>query len=309
MYAEPMTSRFASVLVAEAPIKTWFVVVVRRIPDPLKVFHSCPTPPPAPASAPQVNFPVEALYSKVKDSLEQSPSPSWKKPRAIESCVVEAKSEMVRRVTDDDAVEVLVKEPTVSEPMFAAGPEEEPVRLPVTFPVRFPMNAPVMFPAVRLPPLRVRYVAESPWRDEVAETERLANVPVAEKVAPTPATLPEEVRLVTLAPWRVDVPEVAEMVPKVPTPAFTAGPEEEPVSVPVTLPTILPVSVPETMRLEVLAVPVTTRFVVVAVFETTRLVVEALVVAVKAPTVSDPVWKVTVFPVRWRDPAKVSGDS
>jgi hypothetical protein len=30
MYAEPMTSRFASVLVAEAPIKTWFVVVVRR---------------------------------------------------------------------------------------------------------------------------------------------------------------------------------------------------------------------------------------------------------------------------------------
>jgi hypothetical protein len=166
-----------------------------------------------------------------------------------------------------------------------------------------------MFPAVRLPPLRVRYVAESPWRDEVAETERLANVPVAEKVAPTPATLPEEVRLVTLAPWRVDVPEVAEMVPKVPTPAFTAGPEEEPVSVPVTLPTILPVRVPETMRLEVLAVPVTTRFVVVAVPETTRLVVEALVVAVKAPTVSDPVWKVTVFPVRWRDPAKVSGDS
>lgn len=75
-YAEPITSRLASVVVAEPPIKTLLVVVVRRIPEPLYVFHSCPAPPPAPASAPQVNFPVEALYSKVKDSPEQSARPS-----------------------------------------------------------------------------------------------------------------------------------------------------------------------------------------------------------------------------------------
>jgi hypothetical protein len=100
-YAEPMTSRAASVLVAEAPIKTALVVVVRRIPDPLKVFHSCPDPPPAPASAPQANFPVEALYRRVKDSPEQSPRPSWKNPRATESWVVEAKDATVSAATED----------------------------------------------------------------------------------------------------------------------------------------------------------------------------------------------------------------
>jgi hypothetical protein len=72
----PMTSSCAKVVVLDPPMSTWFVVVVRRIPELLKVFHSCPAAPPAPASAPQVNFPVEALYSKVADSLEQSASPS-----------------------------------------------------------------------------------------------------------------------------------------------------------------------------------------------------------------------------------------
>jgi hypothetical protein len=71
------------------------------MPLPLKVFHSWPLPPPAPASAPQVNFPVEALYRRVADSLEQSPRPSWKKPLEMESWVVEAKSEMVREETEE----------------------------------------------------------------------------------------------------------------------------------------------------------------------------------------------------------------
>lgn len=100
-YAEPMTSRLARVEVAEAPIKTALVVVVRRMPEPLKVFHSCPDPPPAPASAPQKNFPVVALYKSVKDSPAQSARPSWKNPLATESWVVEAKEATVSEETDE----------------------------------------------------------------------------------------------------------------------------------------------------------------------------------------------------------------
>jgi hypothetical protein len=44
-------------------------------------------------------------------------------------------------------VPVPVMEPAVRTPMFAAGPEEEPVTLPVRFPVTFPESVPVMFVA------------------------------------------------------------------------------------------------------------------------------------------------------------------
>ena len=49
--------------------------------------------------------------------------------------MVEAKSLTVRRVTEDDAVEVEVKEPTVRVPKLAAGPVEEPTWFPVMVPV------------------------------------------------------------------------------------------------------------------------------------------------------------------------------
>ena len=50
--------------------------------------------------------------------------------------MVEAKSEMVSRVTDDEAVEVLVKEPIVSAPKVAFDPvtDEDAAMLPVKFP-------------------------------------------------------------------------------------------------------------------------------------------------------------------------------
>jgi hypothetical protein len=53
--------------------------------------------------------------------------------------------------------------------------------------------------------------------------------------------------------------------------------------------------------------PVTWRFVVVAVPDTTRFVVDALVVAVKAPTVKEPRLRETVFETFWRFPVKESG--
>lgn len=75
-YAEPMTSRLARVVVLDAPIKTWLEVVLSLMPELLKYAQSTPATPPEPASAPQVNFPVLALYSRVAASPEQSARPS-----------------------------------------------------------------------------------------------------------------------------------------------------------------------------------------------------------------------------------------
>jgi hypothetical protein len=58
---------------------------------------------------------------------------------------------------------------------------------------------------------------------------------------------------------------------------------------------------------ELVAVPVTFKLVVVAVPETMRSVVEALVVAVKIPTVKEPRLSETVFAMFWRFPVKDSG--
>ena len=181
------------------------------------------------------------------------------------------------RFTRVDVPEVAVIFPAVSAPMFAVGPEEEPVREPVTLPVTFPMTLPLRFP-----PLRVRYVNDAPAPVVVAEMLRMARDEVPVKVAPIPETLPLEERFVTAVPWSVVVPLVAVIVPKVPTPALTAGPEEEPVRVPVTFPVTLPVRFP-------VMPPVTTKFVVVAVPETTRLVVEADEVAINVPIVPAPI--------------------
>jgi hypothetical protein len=166
------------------------------------------------------------------------------------------------------------------------------VPLVVAPPVRESVPS-VAFPPVRLPPFKVRYVAEIPFCVDVAETKRM---------------LVEAVPVVVEFEVMMPVP-VAVIDPAVRVPMFAAGPEELPVREPVTFPVRFPVMPEETVSCDVDAVPVTTRFVVVAVPDTMRLVVEALVVAMREPTVSAPVLKVMVFPVRLRLPLKVSGDS
>jgi hypothetical protein len=91
---------------------------------------------------------------------------------------------------------------------------------------------------------------------------------------------------------------VAVIFPAVIDPMFAVGPEEEPVREPVTFPVTFPVMP-----------PVTTRFVVVAVPETTRAVVDAEVVATRDPRVKDPVLKESAFPVLFKLPETVRGDS
>lgn len=58
------------VVVELAPINTWFVVVPRRIPLPLKKFQSRSSPPlPPVSSVPQTMFPLESV-SSVLDPLQ-----------------------------------------------------------------------------------------------------------------------------------------------------------------------------------------------------------------------------------------------
>ena len=84
--------------------------------------------------------------------MEQSTSPSWKKPRETESCVVEAKEVTVR----PEKEEVPFWETRVP---VEVAPER----------VRFPRAA---FPAVRLPPFNVRYAKEAPFPVVVDEMKR-----------------------------------------------------------------------------------------------------------------------------------------
>jgi hypothetical protein len=84
MFASPTTSSFASVEVAVAPIKTWFVEVETRIPELLKKVQLISLEPPAPESVPHEKVPVVALYNTVSDSDAQFVNPDWKNPR--ESC-------------------------------------------------------------------------------------------------------------------------------------------------------------------------------------------------------------------------------
>ncbi len=199
------------------------------------------------ASTPQENFPVDALYRSVPDSVLQSPIPSWKKPREILSCVVEAKDETERLVKVLVPL-VAVMEPAVMEPMVAVGPEDEPVRLPVTLPERFPKRVPLTVMLLR--------------------TKRLVVVAVFETT-----------RLV------VEADVVAVIDPAVMEPMFAVGPEEEPVRLPVTLPVTLPVRFPVmplvTTRFVVVAVPLTTNC------DVDALVVAVSVPMVAPPRVAD----------------------
>jgi hypothetical protein len=220
--------------------------------------------------------------------------------------VVEAKSVMVSRVTEEEAVEVEVKEPTVRTPKFAAGPVEEPVTFPVRFPRKVvPVTVPpaTMFPLVLMPLVAVR-------RPMVEEPKvPLAAVREEEKSPVVPVSPPW--RLVVLRTTRfvvVAVPEttscvveaevVAVKMPAVRMPKFPAGPEEEPVTfpvrLPVTFPVRFPVRLPETETFDALmfpavmfpvarapvkvevAEPVTTRAPEVVVPETERFVVVAV---------------------------------
>ena len=76
MFASPTTSSFASVEVADAPIKTWLVVVETRIPELLKNVQLISLEPPAPASDPHENFPVVALYKTLSPVLAHAVNPS-----------------------------------------------------------------------------------------------------------------------------------------------------------------------------------------------------------------------------------------
>jgi hypothetical protein len=160
---------------------------------------------------PHENFPVEALYRRVPLSAEQSPSPSWKKPRETESCVVEAKV-LIERFVNVEVPLVAVMVPAVSDPIFAVGPEEEPVSVPVTF----PKSVPLMVVLLRTTRLVVVAVPETTSCD-VDALEDTTRIPV--------------VALVVVIPL-----PVAVIFPAVSDPMFAAGPEEEPVTFPVMLP-------------------------------------------------------------------------
>jgi hypothetical protein len=171
-----------------------------------------------------VNFPVEALYKSVKDSLEQSARPSWKKPRATLSCVVVAKVPMVSEETEE------VPDWETRVPVDVAPVKD------AFCPVRFPLST--------------RYDADTPLSVEVLETTRL----VVEAV-------PVVVEFVVVMPVPVAVILPAVMMPMFaagPEEEPVRFPETFPVIVPETMSCEV-VAVPETMRFEVEAVEVAMR--------------------------------------------------
>jgi hypothetical protein len=224
-----------------------------------------------------VNFPVAELYSKVWASLEQSASPSWKKPLATESWVVEAK-------------------PVAVSPENDEVPEEE-TTVPV---VVTPMK--LAFPPVRFPPFKVRYVKDAPFPvvDPMMFSVPVAfSVPMEEVPMVAEGPVMEPVIFPVTFPVSVPVRLVALTFDALMFPACTLFAERLPVKV--------LVAVPVTFNPPDVVVPFATRFVVVAVPETTRSVVEAEVVAVKMPTVKEPRFKEMVFATFWRFPANESG--